>query len=416
MFTGNGNNKELTNQGKIWNIAFTCIFITNVLLGLSQFVVNPLVATYTDYLGASEVMVGLIAGLYFGVAFAARPIAGPTIIKLNKKNIMILANILGIFVNIGYALAGGIPQFVVVRILHGIQFAFIGSLTYTLAADNLPQEKMASGLGFLGAGLATAIAIGPGIGIGLRSWGETTFGSFEAGYTVVFLVAAVFMLLTLIPTLIMPYQHRSKEELAHLGAWYKNIFAPEALMPAVVLTLYSVAQILYQIYMEPFATANNIPSIGLFFTVYAFILLISHPISGRLVDTYGIPRVLIPGTLIFAVSFILVGLANSLFTLLIAAVVAAIGFGTAQPSIQVMSIQSVSPARRGVAANTNFFGIDLGFFIGPTLGGAAYSVSGSYSSMFLLGIIPVLMAFVIFILNLKSFKKSAHILGSDLEL
>ena len=95
----------------------------------------------------------------------------------------------------------------------------------------------------------------------------------------------------------MSYQHRSKEELANLGAWYKNIIAPEALLPAIVLTLYSIAQMLYQIYMEPFALANNNPNIGLFFTVYAFVLLATRPTSGKLVDKHGIPKVLIPGTL-----------------------------------------------------------------------------------------------------------------------
>ena len=144
-------------------------------------------------------MIGIISGLYFGVSFAARPISGPTITMFHKKKIMIFAYALGVIVNVGYALAGGIPLFIVSRFLHGLQFAFIGSLNYTLASDSLPPQKLASGLGLFGAGGAIATAIAPSIGLALRSWGEVTFGSMGAGYTVVFLVAAASMAISLIP-------------------------------------------------------------------------------------------------------------------------------------------------------------------------------------------------------------------------
>src|SRR5690554_2993725 len=206
----------MTNEKteKIWNRMFTCAFIANFLLGISQYIVNPLIATYIDYLGASQFIVGVISGLYFGVAFATRPISGPVITKWNKKHIMLFAYALGMIVNIGYAAADGIPLFIGARVLHGIQFAFIGSLNMTLAADSLPEKKMASGLGLFSAGIAISMAIAPTIGLALRSWGETTFGSLGAGYTVVFLIAAACMAISIIPVSLMPYKHRSQEELA----------------------------------------------------------------------------------------------------------------------------------------------------------------------------------------------------------
>jgi len=392
-------------KSTIWNRAFTCAFTANFLLCISQFLINPLVATYADYLGASQVMIGVISGLYYGISFVVRPVSGPLITKMNKKHLMFFANALGVVVNVGYALAGGIPLFIVSRILHGLQFAFIGSLNLTIASDSLPPEKMGSGIGFFGAGGAIATAVAPTIGMALRSWGENTFGSFGAGYTVVFLAAATSMLIALIPCALLPYQHRSKEELASLGAWYKNIFAPEALMPAVVIMFLSMAQIIYTIYMEPYALASGIENIGLFFTVNAFTMLATRPISGRLMDKYGIRAVFIPGVLILALSYVVVGLGNSLPVILVGSALAALGFGSAQPAVQVMGIQSVNPLRRGVASNTSYFGIDFGYFIGPALGGVAYAVTGSYDKMFLLGTIPVLLALVVFLAGLKPFYK-----------
>ena len=112
-----------------------------------------------------------------------------------------------------------------------------------------------------------------------------------------------------------------------------------------------------------------------------------------------------PGAIIFALSFLVVGLGKSLPVFLLGAALAALGFGSAQPAIQVMGMQSVSPLRRGVASNTNYFGIDLGFFVGPTLGGVVNKTTGSLSNMFLLGMVPVFVALAVFLIGLKPFYK-----------
>jgi len=253
----------------IWNKVYTCAFIANFLLTVSLFMVNPLVANYAKLLGADEVMIGILSGLYFGVAFAARPFSGPAIAKLNKKHIMLFAYTLGVAVNIGYAISNGIPVFMASRILHGIEFAFVGSLNMTLASESLPAGKMGSGLGLFGISGATANSIAPSIGLALRSWGEQAFGSLQYGYTVVYIAAAACMFIALIPCIMLPYTKPSREALSKLGAWYKNIFAREALMPTAVITFISVSIISYTIYMERFAETRGIGNIGLFFTVYA---------------------------------------------------------------------------------------------------------------------------------------------------
>ena len=57
---------------------------------------------------------------------------------------------------------------------------------------------------------------------------------------------------------------------------------------------------------------------------------------------------------------------------------------------------SVPTEKGGVASNTNYFGLDAGYFIGPTLGGLVYAATGSYHTMFLMGIIPVVIGLIVF--------------------
>lgn len=382
------------NKAKIWNRNFICVFAVNALLGFALSSTNSLVSTYAGFLGASAVIIGALTGMFYGVAFAMRPISGPVTTKFDKKKLVIFATVLGIIVNTGYALTGSIGLFIAFRVINGIQFSIIGSLAMTIAGDSLPPEKMGSGMGFYGAGGAVAMAIGPSIGIALRDFGIANGGD-DLGFQLVFLFATLCFVLALIPSFMFKIEKVSKRALATTGAWYKNIVTPAAIPSAVIMMLITVGYALYNTYMIPFAENNGILSIGLFYTVFAISAIFIRPFSGRAVDKFGIFIVTMIGCVIFAASFVIIGFSHTLFPVLIAAAVASVGYSTAQPAVQAMCLQSVKKVKRPVASNTTFFGMDMGFFMGPLLGGVMFSIFGSYSSMFLLMIVPSLLAVVV---------------------
>ena len=388
-------------KSTIWNRAYTCAFLANLLLCFSQNSVNTLISTYAAWLGAGTVLVGTISGLYFGVAFAARPISGPAITILNKKKLMLATYGLGVVTNIAYALAGNVSLFIVARVLHGLQFAFVGSLNLTIASDSLPKEKLGSGIGVFGIGGALAMSVGPSLGIAVRNWGDACWGD-GAGYTAVFLLAAFFMLLGIVPCALLPMKEQTAEQRSALGKWYRNIVSAETVLPAVILCLVSISSILYSTYMVPYAAELGIDNIGLFFTVYAIVLLAARPGFGRLSDRLGIEAILIPSLLVYAASFAVVGFGRSMPAMLVGAVLSALGYGALNPTVQTLCIRTVSPERRGVASNTEYFGMDLGYFLGPLLGGLLIK-SGTYSSMYLLGgIVPLAAALLLYLLTRKS--------------
>ena len=389
-------------KSTIWTRGYICAFMANVLLCFSQHCVNSLISTYAGFLGASAVLVGTISGLYFGIACAARPIAGPTITMVNKRKLMIWVYAAGVVTNVIYALAGSVSVFIIARVLHGLQFAFVGSLNLTIASDSVPREKLGSAVGVFGVGASLAMALGPGLGIALRDWAALQWGE-AAGYTAVFLLAAVFMFLAIIPCLLMPDPGRP--ERSALGAWYKNIIAREALLPTVMMALVSMSSTMFNVYMVPYAETLGIPNIAIFFTVYALVLLAARPFFGKLADRVSMEKVLIPSLAIFALSYVAVALGRNLGMMLLGAVLAAIGFGAANPSIQTLCIRSVEPERRGVASNTQFFGMDLGYFLGPFLGGMIYARS-NYSVMYLCtGVIPQAVCLLLFIFTWGRLKK-----------
>ena len=389
----------------IWTRGYICSLLGNLFLCFSQHSVNSLISTYASFLGASAVLVGTIAGLYFGVACATRPLAGPAITMANKKKLMIWVYIAGVVTNLIYAAAGSVGVFILARVLHGLQFAFVGSLGLTIASDSVPREKLGSAVGIYGIGLALAMALGPTLGISLRDWATVRWGQ-SGGYTAVFLLAAFFMCLAIIPTIFLP--DKGRPEKGSLGVWYRNILAKETLLPTVMLGFVSMSSTMFNAYMVPYAETLGIPNIALFFTVYALVLLGARPLFGKLADKVDVSKVLVPGLIVFALSFVAVALGRNLAMMLVGAALAAIGYGAANPIIQTLCIRTVEPERRGVASNTQYFGIDLGYFLGPLLGGMIYAGS-NYSVMYLcIGVIPQILCLVLFAVTWRRLKKRLY--------
>jgi MFS family permease len=368
---------------------------------MAQFAVNTYVSTYMEYLGTGAVLTGVIAGLYYAVSFALRPISGPTITVVNKKTLMIIVYAAGAVINLGYAFFPSVPMFVLMRFLHGVQLAFYGSLALTVASDSLPDDKMASGLGIYGLSGIVAQALGPSVAAYVREIGTNLMGE-SGGFMAIFLTAAFFAAVSVIPCVLLPDMKITAAERKSVGVWYENIIAKPAIVPSLVVMLLSMAAILYNTYMIPYGEWKNISNVSLYFTVTAAVTVLARPLAGKLTDKYGSAKVFFPGVIIYLCSFIFISCATDLSFIIIGAIFAAFGFGAILPAVQTMVIQSVPPIKRGAASNTNFFGIDLGNFLGPTLSGFILA-HYSYVTMYRLAMIPVIIATIVFALGWKPY-------------
>ncbi len=394
---------ELPEVKTIWNKNFICVLIANLMLTLGHFSVNTHVATYATFMGAVPVVMGLLTGMFFGISLLLKPITGPVMTKVDKRLLMIIVFAIGGVSNLGYALFHSIPMFVFFRIINGIQYGFVGGLIMTLASDNLPKEKMASGMGLYGIGGAVGAAVGPSIGHWLYELG-TQLKNEDFGYTMIFLFAALMLFLAVIPSMILHPDRKTKEQVASTGVWYKNIVTIHALPTAIVLFFVILAYAIYNSYIFNLGEERGFENISLFYTLMAGTLVLSRPMSGWLADRLGPARVIIPSLLMFTASFLIVGFSKSFGGVLVGGVLAALGIGSSQPTIQAMSMQSVVPLKRSVASNTIYIGIDLGFFLGPLIGSVIYAHT-NYAFMFRVMSVPVAIALVCFIIVLPIYKR-----------
>ena len=387
----------------MWNKNFICIMVINMLQSFGHFTANPHVASYTKYLGTSDQMTGFLAGMFFGVAFAVRPISGPMITKLDKRILLICTFVCGLVANLGYAMFENVSAFALFRFINGLEYSFLGTLIMTLASDNLPLEKMGSGLGIYSIGTAAATAVAPTIGSALLEYGSGIRDE-GFGFTLVFLFSASMLALAVIPAFMLSSDKKTKEEVAGAGAWYKNILTVHALPIAVVILMIQTSYSLFSTYMIEFGKEQGIAGISTFFTALALTLIFARPMSGVLTDKLGAQKVIFPGMVIFALSFIIVGSSSVLWMILLGAAMAAVGFGASHPPLVAMSMRVVEPIKRGVASNTVYMGLDLGLFIGPVLGAFVYERT-NYSTMYKTAVVPLGLGLIFFIAALPTYKR-----------
>ena len=385
--------KEFDKRESIWSVPFVILLLANFFQSTAAFTANTTIPLYIDSMGATAGIVGIIVGAFAITALLIRPFAGPAFDSFSRKKLLMIAQGVNALAFVLYGFVDSIPLFFMVRLLHGIGIGCSGPLAMSLVSEYLPLRKFATGLSVYSLAQTFAQVFGPGAGLWLIE---------VIGFQGTYLIAAALLILTVIsisrveelPRERPPYQLR-------LG----RMFAKEALDKALVVMLFSISFGGIISYLVLYGTKLGIENLGMYFVVYALCLLVTRPIYGRLADTFGAERVLVPGVIAFAISYIMLAHATNFGELMGVAAVGALGFGACMPLVQSLAMASVPTERRGAASNTIFTGMDIGMLVGPFFAGSAIemlqpitgSLLSAYSHMWYVMLIPMGIAFLIII-------------------
>ena len=110
----------------------------------------------------------------------------------------------------------------------------------------------------------------------------------------------------------------------------------------------------------------------------------------------------------------LLGHANALWMIVLAAIFKAFGQGIAQPAIQAESIHKMGEHKRGIASSTYYIGASIGQGFGPLMGGVLATSIG-YKGMFNgCAFLLILGIFGYYFYKKYDFRDIDHHLGEDL--
>lgn len=370
----------LQSKEKLWTFPYLFLLGISILTATSFNMVQPVLPLYTESLGYSLGLAGMLSGTIAVTALIFRPISGYLSDRFSKRKLLILAQIVIGVALLGLSFSTYVYELFTFRILQGIAFAISSTVNVALVSLMIPKSRMGEGISYFGLSQIIALSVGPNLSIWM---------SEHWGYGAIFQTAAILMAIAALPLLLWKNTRADSKAQMPPKPGLSSLFAKEVLSISVVGGCFSFANGVIVAFLVMYGQARGIEHVGLYFVVNACTLLAVRILLGKLSDKLSLERVMYPALGMALIAVLLLCFGHSLVFVLLAAVLYAIGQGVGQPALQAEAVKRVSVERRGTAMSTYFIGADVGQGVGPTVGGKVSEQLG-YGTMFgMCGIIIV---------------------------
>ena len=131
---------------------FALIFVINLMVAVSFHILNPTLPKYVVSLGMTTGMAGLVSTFFVISSLIVRPFSGRMMTQCSLKRLLTFGLVCLLVSEVGYGLSGNVSMLLVFRLIHGFAWGITTTATATIAAQTLPEDKMASGIGIFGLG------------------------------------------------------------------------------------------------------------------------------------------------------------------------------------------------------------------------------------------------------------------------
>ncbi|MGY3717620.1 MFS transporter [Sutcliffiella cohnii] len=357
---------------KLWTKSFISVALSNFFVFVAFYYLLVIFPVYaiTEY-KTSETIAGLFVTVFILSAIIIRPIAGRWINTLGKRKVLMTSLFLFFIGSLLYTFIESVTGLLILRFFHGIGFGMITTIMGAIVADIIPEKRRGEGMGYYALTMNLAMVIGPFLGLtAIQNWGMNT----------TFLISVIFSFLALLIGINLLFEQKGMTNVKpekEVGSFkIGDLFEGSAVRISLVAAFFAVTHASILSFVSVYAAEIGLVKAGsYFFVVYAVVLLISRPFTGKWYDRYGENAIIYPSLIMFAVGLFLLSSADSAFLFLLSAAFIGLGWGTTFPSLQTIAISQAPPHKRGLATATFLSIFDLGIAFGSfAVGiiGAAY--------------------------------------------
>ncbi|TCB50665.1 MFS transporter [Acinetobacter sp. ANC 4779] len=366
------------NTEQLWNKSFILCLANNLFLFVFYFAQTTILPIYIlNELHGTLAQAGLAMTLFMASSIAVRPFSGLIIEKFGRKKTLYVSEALFCLFSFAYLFADNLSFLLVIRFLHGIWFSILTTVTVPIANDFIPAQRKGEGMGYFVMSINLGIVLGPLLGLTLIQ--PLSYPMVAGILAAIICIGFIFCFMIPIQTEAKPVQTKGKPHLS-LQDFVEKKALPVSIMAMIIS--FSYASIMS--FISTFAESKNLlPYASLFFVVFAISMMSLRPITGKIYDRKGPNYVVYPAIALFSIGLIVLSQINTLTGLMLAAVFIGMGFGSAQPCLQTISIQRSPKDRIGHATSTFFTFYDIGIAVGSILLGAVIAHQG-YSFAYLL--------------------------------
>ena len=332
---------------------------------------------------------GLLMTIFLISAIVVRPFTGKILDVAGKRKMLWIGLVLYLICTVLYYFIQPFAGLLVLRFVQGIWFSIITTAGVSIAADIVPITRRGAGLGYFTMSTNLAVVLGPLIALYIIQ---------SYSFNVLFIVMSILMVIGVLTSLsapagIVPEKSDVKIKLS-IGDLFEKGAMPVALLGSLIA--FSYASVLS--YLSIYAQEKGLLTLAsTFFLVFAAVMLLTRPFTGKLFDEKGPRYVIIPGFLSFAIGLILLANMESALSFLVAGAFVGFGYGALVPSFQTLAVQSTKHERSGYATATFFTFFDSGLAVGSFVLGLI-ALNFGYQKVYLISGALVFVVFIIYVL------------------
>lgn len=357
------------------------------ILGFS--ILIPLMPFFVKRFGAPDVVVGVVFATYSLCQLVAGPVWGNVSDRIGRKMVLIVSQIGSTIAWTMLAFAPSIPFVMLSRALEGLSGGNIG-VTQAYVGDLVEPKQRGRAFAYVGAAFAAGFVFGPATGGYLAE---------HYGFMVPFLVAAALQLVTLIITIVMLPESRSRtKEGAQTAVSVRDIFgslADKVVAPLLWLRLFytlgmygwfsSMALILHR------QLGWDVAQMSYVFASFGVLqVVLQIGVVGRLVDAIGNRMATNLGIVLCLTAFVLVPFATTFALAVVLLALFGVGISVENAAFPALASDLSPDDRRGTVLGV-VSGLDslAGFLMPPIVTGVLGAAGVPPSAGIIAGLLTV---------------------------
>ena len=364
---------------------------------------------FAKNLGASTTLIGTISSISTLTGIFLKPIIGGIGDKFNKKQLLLLANLIFALTPLFYIFIDQTYQIVIIRLFHGLSTAIYGPITLAIISTVYTNQR-ATYLGWFGTARTIGYLVGPILGGLLMLYYDSKN---------LFFLTGIISFISFIPIILDKNSSSTaiskKSTSREIILFIKKLFTITKLKQVWVVSLieWSFYAVFYSMKVfVPIYLVNsgyNTLIAGSFLTTVEIIHIILRPLGGISGDKFGYYKNIIFGLLLLSVSMFFVSFTINSSTIFIPAILIGISEASVLPSaLALVSEYSKNDnigTVMGIVGSIRNFGKVAGpIFIGVLLEKLSYQ--SVFQIIGITNILVVLFIIMIFIFSSMIKKKN----------
>ncbi len=358
-------------------VIFLIVFVDLLGFGL----IIPILPLFAQELGASNVLIGLVAASFSIMQFIFGPFWGGLSDRYGRKPVLMISMLLMGLSYLLFAHAHTLAWLFVARLLAGIAAANISAAQAYISDISAPADR-AKNFGIIGAAFGLGFIIGPPVGGFLKD----NFGIEWVGYSA---AAFSFMNLILCGLLLeesLKEKNTSKPLFANPLVEIFRVIQRDTVRELMLLSLVFVSAFSMMQITSTLLWAGKYGLSGtqigyMFLFIGVLAALMQGLLVGPLNRTFGERKLLLNGILLMLVGLAMMPLpdkANFLWVELLSLTLISLGNAFLTPTLSSLISKVAAPGEQGLLMGTAQSYSSLGRVIGPVFGGALYGIGSAW--------------------------------------